>query len=78
MNPAKYLDRIYDIRRNANKVEEPYDVFVYFNERSQTLKDIFTYLYDKKSAEVQAAIANMNSEAIGENHNFDDIESIAY
>lgn len=59
-NPSKYLDRIYGIRLNCGKVEEPYEVFEYFNPRSQTLKDIFEYIYTDKSAEIQAAMANIN------------------
>lgn len=56
-NPSKYLDRIYGIRQNCSKAEEPYEVFEYFNPRSQTLKDIFEYIYDDKSKEIQAAMA---------------------
>ena len=59
-NPSKYLDRIYGIRLNCSKVEEPYEVFEYFKPRSQTLKDIFEYIYTDKSAEIQAAMANIN------------------
>ena len=52
-------------------------MFEYFNKRSETLKDIFNYLYDKKSAEVQAAIAHIEASASEVDH-FADIDSIQF
>ena len=52
MNPAKYLQRIYAIRMNCGMVEDPYEVFLHFNPQSETLKDIFEYIYTDKAAEI--------------------------
>ena len=56
MNPAKYLKKIYGIRQNCGLVEDPYEVHLHFNPQSETLKDIFEYIYHDKEAEIQAAI----------------------
>ena len=56
MNPSKYLQRIYAIRMNCGMVEDPYEVFLHFNPQSETLKDIFEYIYSDKAAEIQAAM----------------------
>ena len=58
-------------------VWETYEEFDYADQRSDILKDIFTYVYDKKSVEVKAAIAHFNLNIEEDNH-FAEIESIQY
>jgi len=40
-NPGKFLDKIYSIRLNVAKAEEPYTSFLYFYHRNKILKQIF-------------------------------------
>jgi len=76
-NPAKFLERIYGIRQNASKVEEPYETLEYSHPRSESLKEIFEYVYADKSVEVQAAMAKVSHNNSADEH-FAELESIQY
>ena len=47
MNPAKFLEHIYDIRRNCHLQEETFDDFIHNGGQSQALRQLIEYIYDE-------------------------------
>lgn len=46
-NPRKYLEKIYDIRRNCHTVEESYSDYAAEGLLSDSLRQLIEYLHDE-------------------------------
>ena len=53
MNPAKHLEKIYDIRRNCSFSEESYRTLFEQGLQSDALSQLIEVLHDEVSAELR-------------------------
>jgi len=57
MNPKKYLEMIYDIRRNRHNVEESYRDLEEQGFLSDSLRQLIDFLHDEALSEVRPPAA---------------------
>ena len=60
MNPRKYLEQIYDIRRNRHTVEDPYRDLEEQGLFSESFKQLIEFLHDDIVSEMRPSGALMH------------------
>ena len=60
MNPKKYLEQIYDIRRNRHTVEESYSELDEQGYLSDSLRQLIDFLHDEVLSEMRPAAAMLH------------------